>query len=339
MSVFKDKRYPGQWMVRFMVAGKWHQKRGFKTRQEGARWEAEERKRIDAPPEGASSTSFASLAEEYLTHCQARFQKNTWRSKGTYYARFIGWLGGDVPVEQITRKLTNDYLLHVAGDEGNKNANRHLKDLSALFAWAVRHEIVPRNPCVGIERFPEDPFVKYVPPARDIEAVILAADPDETDLLEFLYYTGARIGEVCSATWEAVNFEREDITLWTRKRRGGELQADKMALSPALGKTLRARWKRSGSAGGLIFDINLYQRRVLLGHLCDRAGVRQFGYHAIRHHVASILADSGKATLRQIQQFLRHRRPTTTEAYLHDVTRDQREVVEILEKGRANDGS
>jgi integrase len=323
-------------MVRFMVRGEWHQKRGFKTRQEGARWEAEERKRIETPPEEARSTSFVSLAEEYLTHCQARFQLNTWRAKGTYYARFIGWIGGDLPVEQITRKLINDYLLHVSGVEGNKGANRHLKDLSALFAWAVRHEVVPRNPCVGIDRFPEDPFMKYVPPAKDIDAVILAADPDETELLEFLYYTGARIGEAIRSTWEDINFERKEITLWTRKRRGGELQADKQPMADQLFNPLKRRW-RTRVDSNQVFTLGGHAKRNLMRRLCERAGVRPFGFHAIRHHVASIILDSGKANLRQIQIFLRHRRPTTTEAYLHDVTRDQREVVEILEKRRAQD--
>ncbi len=46
--------------------------------------------------------------------------------------------------------------------------------------------------------------------------------------------------------------------------------------------------------------------------------------------VASIINDSGKATLGQIQQFLRHRRQATTEIYLHEFTRDQTEVASIL---------
>jgi integrase len=64
--------------------------------------------------------------------------------------------------------------------------------------------------------------------------------------------------------------------------------------------------------------------------LCKMAGVKPFGFHSIRHHVASILNDSGKASMRQIQTILRHRRQATTEVYLHAVDHDIRRVANIL---------
>jgi len=71
-------------------------------------------------------------------------------------------------------------------------------------------------------------------------------------------------------------------------------------------------------------------------NLCKKAGVRAFGFHAIRHHVASILLDSGKATLGQIQQFLRHKRKTTTEIYLHNMGNDLVAVAEVLDENDAD---
>ena len=68
--------------------------------------------------------------------------------------------------------------------------------------------------------------------------------------------------------------------------------------------------------------------------LCSRAGVKPFTAHAVRHHVASRLSDSRKATSRQIQNFLGHRRLTTTETYLHELEVD-RSVVEILENSES----
>jgi integrase len=73
-------------------------------------------------------------------------------------------------------------------------------------------------------------------------------------------------------------------------------------------------------------------KRDLMRTLCERAKVKTFGFHAVRHHVASILADTGKATLGQIQRFLRHRRQATKENYLHELSRDQREVADLLDQ-------
>ena len=70
----------------------------------------------------------------------------------------------------------------------------------------------------------------------------------------------------------------------------------------------------------------------MMNKLCRRAGVKPFGFHAIRHYVASIIQDSRKATLQQIQRLLRHRRQTTTENYLHMIDRSLQEAVDILDE-------
>jgi integrase len=338
MSVYRDTRHVGRWTAKFVLDGKQHIKRNLPTRQAAQRWETEERRRLKDPNPETDSISFVSLADRYLDHCSARMQHNTVRYKATHFARFLAWLNGDHQAGDIQRSQASDYILGVASVAGNKQANRALRDLHALYSWGMDHDHVAKNPFHGIAKFPEEPFLKYVPPSRDIEAVILAADHDETDLLETLYYTGARISEILKATWDEVNFEKSTLVLRTRKRRGGQLQSDTIPIPEALCKTLKGRFDRNGRASGMLFSIGNYHKRHLMHRLCDRAGVPHFGYHAIRHHVASIVMDSGKATLRQIQQFLRHRRPTTTEAYLQDVTRDQREIVEILEKERAKNG-
>jgi len=157
------------------------------------------------------------------------------------------------------------------------------------------------------------------------------------DVLLCLYHTGGRIGEIRRMTWADVNMEKRSVTLWTRKRRDGELQSDKMAMSDILYDLFVRRWRDRNKESQYVFcneDGSQLSKQGWLRHmmprLCDRAEVKPFGFHAIRHHVASILEDSGKATLGQIQRFLRHRRATTTQVYLNELTRDQKEVAEIL---------
>ena len=74
----------------------------------------------------------------------------------------------------------------------------------------------------------------------------------------------------------------------------------------------------------------------MMEKLCKKAGVKKFGFHAIRHHVAMILEDSGKATLREIQKMLRHQHPTTTDNYLKGLSPEMKRVASILDQPKGS---
>lgn len=338
MSVFRDKR-TGGWMVKFLHQGEQVPKKGFATKDEARQWEVDEKKRLRTPK--AASISLSSLVNRYIAYTKPRMQKNTWRAKLHYYQQLIGALGDeDVPVASITKIQLHDFLEQVCAEEGNKVANRHLKDFKALWNWGNLNDLLKTNPCKTIQSFPEEKSVKYVPPAEDVNKVLMAAGQEDMDLLICLYHTGGRIGEIFRLTWDDVNFEKRSVTLWTRKRRGGQLEEDKLAMGDKLYSVLKHRWDNRNKESSFVFCtedgecFNYAAKRDLMRDLCERAKVKVFGFHAIRHHVASIIADSGKATLGQIQKFLRHRRQSTTEGYLHELTRDQREIAGILDLDR-----
>jgi integrase len=168
--------------------------------------------------------------------------------------------------------------------------------------------------------------------------VLLAADREDMDLILTLYHTAGRTSEVLNLTWEDLNFEQRWIRLWTRKRRGGELQEDKLAMTETLYSVLKRRWDNRDKTTSFVFhnaDGTRYtytQKRDTMRKLCRKAGVKNFGFHAIRHHVASILADSGKASLSQIQKMLRHRRTTTTDNYIKTLDPQLRQVANVLDE-------
>lgn len=73
-------------------------------------------------------------------------------------------------------------------------------------------------------------------------------------------------------------------------------------------------------------------RRHFLKRLCDRAGVKHFGFHSIRHLTATILYRLGKP-LGVIQMILRHKQAATTERYLKSLGLEEaREHLEDLPK-------
>ena len=329
MSVWRDHR--GKWIAKFTWRGRQY-KHQAGTRREAAAWEASKRVELGARRQAPTrSTYFHEMATAYLEHCAPRMRPNTVRQKAHVYRAFISFLGGDMPSETVTTKQVGDYLTHTATLKTNITSNRHRRDLAALFAWAIHAELFEgRNPVSRIGTLPEDRSSKYIPPAEDIAAVRMAAERDERDFIECIYNLAARRGEVLRLTWEDINFERKWIRLYTRKRRGGILQADYVPMNDSLNDTLQCRWKRRCASQATVFCFTSMQLRRMMADLCKRAGVKAFGFHSIRHHVASILNDSGKASMKQIQTILRHRRQATTELYLHTIDSDIRRVSELL---------
>lgn len=224
--------------------------------------------------------------------------------------------------------------------DGSKRANRYLREINTLYNWGYKKRLTRENPASSAERFLEEPFRKYVPPSEDIDKVLMAANREEMELVIVLYQTAGRISEILNLTWEDVNFEHRWVRLWTKKRKGGRFEADYLQFTIALETRLKAKWKSRDTESPYVFTNTKtgtkYTRdekfiRDLMPNLCARAQVKPFTFHSIRHHVASVLKDSGKATVGQIQKFLRHRRMTTTENYLHDLKPEVREIADILD--------
>ena len=70
----------------------------------------------------------------------------------------------------------------------------------------------------------------------------------------------------------------------------------------------------------------------MMAGICTRPGIeRPFGFHSIRHFVMSLLNDSGKASLKQLQEMAGHKRQSTTEMY-HSLGHPLREAATLLDQ-------
>lgn len=322
---------------------------GFLTKREARLWLAEEEKRFSAS-RGRTHTGFHAFAEKYLDEIRDRKQQNTYSSKKTVIRRFLAHLGrDDFPLADISDEIVSCYLKQQKNDRGEKSANRDLRELRTLFNWGVRKGHAPKNPFLAFENYAEEAFVRYVPPPEDIDKVRLAATPAERDLIEAIFFTAGRLSEVLNLSWDRdINFEHRTVQLWTRKRRGGSLEPSLLAMHEDLYKLLYRRWKARDKTNAWVFPnpetSKPYHKnsrfvKNLFDRVCARAQVKRFTAHCIRHHVATRFIDSGKATSRQVQNFLRHKRLSTTETYLHSLQVDRAVLDAFDTKQKQSDNS
>jgi integrase len=175
---------------------------------------------------------------------------------------------------------------------------------------------------------------KVIPTPGEMSKILLAAGKNRP-LLLVLFHTLGRIDEVLRLKWEDINWERHEVRLWTRKRRGGNWQYDWLPMNAELKKVLGDLWQKrhqdqwvfaNPRTGGRYTD-----RFDLMRRICQRAGVRRYTYHTIRHFVASYLYDKEKRPLPEISKLLRHTNFQTTERYLQLVDPNLRETMRLLE--------
>jgi len=168
-------------------------------------------------------------------------------------------------------------------------------------------------------------------------------------LLTFLHLA-ARRKEVFNLIWEDVDFGNSQIRLWTSKRKDGTKEFDWIPMTTDLRKALMQWWQdRPIKESPFLFVCLDRQhfceeyfgkpftsRQHFMKKLCQRSGVKPFGFHAIRHLTASILYHKGY-NVSVIQSILRHKSPTTTNRYLRSLGLEA--TREALEEGLQGPGS
>lgn len=189
----------------------------------------------------------------------------------------------------------------------------------AAWNWGIKYfELPPMNPCM-VERFPETHQVRYVPSESDFWKVFEVAESaqDKVMLLAYLHLAARRC-ELFALRWQDVDFTEQRVRLYTRKRKDGSLEFDWLPMTDHLHDALlnhakgrKDEWVFTDPETGLPYLYRIH----MMKRLCDRAGVKPFGFHAIRHLTASILAKANVPML-DIQAILRHKNLSTTEGYI-----------------------
>jgi integrase len=211
-------------------------------------------------------------------------------------------------------------------------ANRVVAVLSKMFALSIKWKMRSDNPVIGIERAPEQKRQRYLSPAEIIRlSEALAAHPERAsaDAVRLLLLTGARRGEVLSASWNQFDWS---AGAWTKPGATTKQKTDhRIPLSaPALQllgemktaadvETERRRQRGlapipflfPGKDGKPLAEIKHFWASV-----CRSAKIEGVRIHDLRHTHASILASLG-LSLPIIGALLGHTQAATTHRYAH----------------------
>ncbi len=336
------------WRYDFMINGKRYTEAWFETKLQAKQAEAKQREEVKNPTiqETGTDMTFLDLVNLRLDHAKAY-------SSERHYKEFV-YLGkrwvrewGDIAVSDLTEDMILAFVLK-RRKVSPITANKEIRYLRATFNHGVKKRYIKENPAEGMDFFPVEKRVKYVPLPTDLDKVMAMAEPETRDYLCVLRETMARVSEVNRLTWDDVNLQERHVILYTRKKKGGHLTPRKVPMTDKLhdvlarlhaGRDRKKPWVfwhtcTSSKTGETL--IGPYQdRKKIMATLCKKAGVRYFRYHAFRHSGATVM-ENNHVPLGSIQRILGHENRSTTEIYLHSLGDSERSAMAIFERATGN---
>lgn len=318
--------------------------------------------------------SFTDYIEQWLELEQGRIEKSTWESYESYTRRHIipyfNPLG--LTVEKVTvSHIKGYYDFKSKGGRGDKKAGglshaslkNHSKVLKQVLSAAVLEEMTDRNVAQAVpipravQEVDEDKALYLDATQANIVLSAFQGHRIQPILLVTLYY-GLRRSEVLGLKWDAVDFDKNTITVKHVIVKAATVEAKDRTKSKTSRRTfdllpevreLLTQIKAEQEANAILFgneycetgyiftwDNGLPYRPDFLTRAFQsqlkKVGLPKMRYHDLRHSTASILYDKGWG-LKDIQEWLGHSDIETTGNIYTHITKSRQKM---LAKGLEN---
>ncbi len=182
----------------------------------------------------------------------------------------------------------------------------------------------------------------HIPTEEHIRGAIAHADPQLAMLLEVLAYTGMRVGEALSRTWEDIDLDRGAIVIDERK--GWKPKTRDSYRIVGLGQDLvdvLREFRNGADAGELVFTshtksaIRDYTAR--LNAAVMRAEITKFTFHDLRRYVSEGLRQA-RVGVKAYQQAMGHSVAVAMREYQHAPEAEVLDAFELARKARGAPG-
>lgn len=253
--------------------------------------------------------------------CFDGFSKHTLKGYGIQSRLLIRALG-DQPINEITTLLLKQYLAAQTHLMPSSLAHR-MRFIKALFRWAQDEGYIVGNPAAKL-REPKE--AKRLPKALSEEDTEVLREggitPREHAIVEFIYTSGCRIGEVVQLNRNAIDWETRSVVVFGKGSKEREIYFN-IKCAIWLKRYLKSRkdadvalFVTERKYNGQPRRLSISQMRTVVKSVAKRAGLGEVNVypHKLRHSYATHLLNNG-APLEGIQSLLGHAKLETTRIY------------------------
>ena len=287
------------------------------------------------PPDRLADDAAAAWRVEQFGRSLTSLSEHTVAAYAADVRGFAAWAArsGVTTPAGVRRTILRRYLAHLTTREyARRSIARKTAALRRYFQWLVRAGHLTADPTVGLQAKGGDGRLPRVLDHRDLDELLEGPLPDgEPDwrrkrddaVLEVLYGSGLRVGELCGLDLASLDLGRAAVTVLGKGAKERRVPLSEPAVV-ALRSWLRVRPEVvtddvvSGRGAPMLFGNErghpLTSRDVR--RIVDRRSPSPTHPHALRHSFATHLLDGG-ADLRAVQELLGHADVATTQRYTH----------------------
>ncbi|ULL14763.1 integrase [Paenibacillus sp. H1-7] len=223
---------------------------------------------------------------------------------------------GDLDISEVTLNLLKEYLAKQSDRLKPRSLGHRIRFVRSLFRFAYEETHVISNPSLKLHEPKMDKRIpKFLIEEDVIHLKISCLSLRERALLEFLYSTGCRVGEVEKLNIEDLNWENCSAIVNGKGSKQREVYFT-TECKVWLKKYLSSR--KDSCKALFVTDTNPIRRMAIptaLKRLADRGELKANVYpHRFRQTYACQLLDNG-APLDFIQGMLGHEKASTTQIY------------------------
>lgn len=272
--------------------------------------------------------SYNRLAEDFVETFGSKETRRSYRTDLKEFGLFLEELGRP-DLEEIDQLTLRSFLVRLHRRLSKSSIERKVACLRSFFKHLNQKGILENNPALRLKAPRKE---KKAPSFLSVDEAFALLDqsregdfflPRDLAILEFLYSTGLRVGELVSLNTGSIDRRLGLVRVMGKGGRERVVPVGDKALT-VIDRYLR-EWEairaKSGEGalflnrrGGRLTDRSV--RNILDKLLARLASSRKISPHGLRHSFATHLLDGG-ADLRAVQEMLGHASLSTTQKYTH----------------------
>jgi integrase len=241
--------------------------------------------------------TFGNLAARWLDVIKSDLRPRSWqRLEGI--VRTVKPFFASIPVRSIGQRQIEAWKIKRAPLVAARTFNYEREVLRRVLEYAkTTLRVILENPALEIKKRKVGKAEVVIPTKEQFRLLVetLRAEPrvkEAADFIEFLGYSGLRLGEATQIKWRDINFTADTLLVTGGEQGTKNHEVRTIPLFPPLRRLLeRLSDERGGTPNDRLFS--LLSAKKALGTACEKAKLPHFGHHAMRHFFCSNAIEAG----------------------------------------------